>query len=155
MITLLMGLQDRFESVRAAFFHRNPLPSLADAVTKLLSKDTRLRPKPQNTNIVMAVHNQKSAKKSSLHACIYCQTLVTSCWIVLYGHATTIRRSIRVIFSLIVIKIHLDNLTRLPPDNPTATPSLQLPLKLLIQTFLPHLSPSMILQLYSNRLYIS
>ncbi|KAJ9560393.1 hypothetical protein OSB04_005553 [Centaurea solstitialis] len=43
LITILMGLQDKFENVRASLLHRHPLPSLDDAITELLSEETRLQ----------------------------------------------------------------------------------------------------------------
>ncbi|KAJ9550673.1 hypothetical protein OSB04_014718 [Centaurea solstitialis] len=43
LITILMGLQDKYENVRASLLHRHPLPSLDDAITELLSEETRLQ----------------------------------------------------------------------------------------------------------------
>ncbi|KAJ9552467.1 hypothetical protein OSB04_016512 [Centaurea solstitialis] len=43
LITILMGLLDKFENVRASLLQRHPLPSLEDAITKLLSEETRLQ----------------------------------------------------------------------------------------------------------------
>ncbi|KAJ9545133.1 hypothetical protein OSB04_024840 [Centaurea solstitialis] len=43
LITILMGLLDKFENVRDSLPHRHPLPSLKDAITELLSEETRLQ----------------------------------------------------------------------------------------------------------------
>ncbi|KAJ9555827.1 hypothetical protein OSB04_010441 [Centaurea solstitialis] len=43
LITILMGLLDKFENVQASLLHRHPLPSLEDAITELLNEETRLQ----------------------------------------------------------------------------------------------------------------
>ncbi|KAJ9563285.1 hypothetical protein OSB04_008445 [Centaurea solstitialis] len=43
LITILMGLLDKFENVRASLLHKHLLPSLEDAITELLSEETRLQ----------------------------------------------------------------------------------------------------------------
>ncbi|XP_059626893.1 uncharacterized protein LOC132269658 [Cornus florida] len=42
VIMFLMALQPSFEPVRASLPHRHPLPTLEDAITELLSEETRL-----------------------------------------------------------------------------------------------------------------
>ena len=50
LITLLMGLSDKFENVRASLLHRHPLPTLDDVVSELLSEETRLQPRFQGSS---------------------------------------------------------------------------------------------------------
>ena len=42
LITILMGLTDKFENVRASLLHRKPLLTLEEAIPELLSEETRL-----------------------------------------------------------------------------------------------------------------
>ncbi|GFZ03607.1 hypothetical protein Acr_16g0002310 [Actinidia rufa] len=42
LILFLMGLSDIYEPVRASLLHRNPLPTLEQAISELLSEETRL-----------------------------------------------------------------------------------------------------------------
>ncbi|KAJ9535867.1 hypothetical protein OSB04_un000981 [Centaurea solstitialis] len=46
LITILIGLTDKFVNVRASLLHRHPLPTLEDVITKLLSEETRLQLRP-------------------------------------------------------------------------------------------------------------
>ncbi|KAL4589254.1 hypothetical protein LXL04_002160 [Taraxacum kok-saghyz] len=43
LITLLMGLIDKFENVRASLLHRHPLPTLDASISELISEETRIR----------------------------------------------------------------------------------------------------------------
>ena len=55
LVLFLMALTDNFEHVRASLLHRSPLPSLDQAVTELLSEETRLGPrKPSTTDSILA-----------------------------------------------------------------------------------------------------
>ncbi|GMP89077.1 hypothetical protein CsSME_00040798 [Camellia sinensis var. sinensis] len=54
-----MALTLVFELVRASLLHRDPLPTLEQVVTELLSEETRLGILKPTTNIVLAVpHTQ-------------------------------------------------------------------------------------------------
>ncbi|KAJ9547791.1 hypothetical protein OSB04_020334 [Centaurea solstitialis] len=46
LITILIGLTDKFENVCASLLHMHPLPTLEDAITELLSEETRLQLRP-------------------------------------------------------------------------------------------------------------
>ncbi|KAJ9543849.1 hypothetical protein OSB04_023556 [Centaurea solstitialis] len=46
LITILMGLTDKFENVCASLLHIHPLPTLEDVITELLSEETRLQLRP-------------------------------------------------------------------------------------------------------------
>ncbi|KAM7480832.1 hypothetical protein LguiB_005415 [Lonicera macranthoides] len=72
VITLLMGLHDKFEPVRAALLHRNPLPSLDDVITELLSEETRFATRAHNSHAVLAVQSSKPTKNLSSRECAYC-----------------------------------------------------------------------------------
>ena len=101
LVLFLMALTDDFEHVRASLLHRSPLPTLDQAVTELLSEETRLGPRktpatdnvlatpkgpssdPQgpSSDIVLATHREYQSKthstpsssKSSKSWCNYCK----------------------------------------------------------------------------------
>lgn len=72
LITLLMALHDRYESVRASLLHRSPLPSLDGAVTELISEETRLGTKPHNTSAVLVTSYHKPQSSRLNNECTYC-----------------------------------------------------------------------------------
>ena len=82
LVLFLMDLIDDFEHVRASLLHRSPLPTLNQAVTELLSKETRLGPhKTSSTDNVLATtrrsqskgHYHSSTYGSSKQWCNYCK----------------------------------------------------------------------------------
>ncbi|KAH7845757.1 hypothetical protein Vadar_005655 [Vaccinium darrowii] len=76
LILFLMALTSDFEPVRASFLHRNPLPTLEQAISELLSEETRLgTTKSQRLDVVLATHQTRigsSAPNSNL--CRYCHS---------------------------------------------------------------------------------
>ncbi|XP_059639814.1 uncharacterized protein LOC132282224 [Cornus florida] len=76
VIMFLMALQPSFEPVRASLLHRHPLPTLEDAITELLSKETRLNTsQPQVTDAALATHYPRKKPASSFSSpkeCTYC-----------------------------------------------------------------------------------
>ncbi|CAH9101369.1 unnamed protein product [Cuscuta europaea] len=60
LITLLMGLIDKFESVRASLLHRQPLPIYDDSIAELLSEETRLQSHiVQSADVVLHVDTER------------------------------------------------------------------------------------------------
>lgn len=43
LITLLMGITDKFENVQASLLHRHPLPTLDATIPELISEESRIR----------------------------------------------------------------------------------------------------------------
>ncbi|KAJ9548353.1 hypothetical protein OSB04_020896 [Centaurea solstitialis] len=90
LITILMSLLDKFENVRASLLHRHPLPSLEDAITELLSKETRLQlrtPAQAPSESVFYTHSSSKSKgkgfqnfynkpsgKPSANECTFCHS---------------------------------------------------------------------------------
>ena len=83
LLQFLMALDNTFEPVRASLLHRLPLPTLEQAVSELISEETRFGTlkiqniesvmastfKPQNMNSVMATPQSRSF---SQRTCPYC-----------------------------------------------------------------------------------
>ncbi|XP_038705337.1 uncharacterized protein LOC120001138 [Tripterygium wilfordii] len=76
LVLFLMALLDEFEHVRASLIHRNPLPTLDQAVTELLSEETRLQPRQKiPTDVVFATPNTRGSSFGSFkNWCNYCKT---------------------------------------------------------------------------------
>ena len=65
LITILMGLTDKFENVRASLLHRQPLPTLEEAISELLSEETRLHmrsPIPATDSVFYTSHRKSKGK---------------------------------------------------------------------------------------------
>ncbi|KAF7144159.1 hypothetical protein RHSIM_Rhsim05G0139800 [Rhododendron simsii] len=82
--SFLMALTTDFEPVRASLLHRNPLPTLDQAIAELLLEETHLGTlKSQSLDSVLAVHRPRdvrpsqSSSPSSLipGSCTYCHSL--------------------------------------------------------------------------------
>ena len=65
LITILMGLTDKFENVRASLLHRQPLPTLEEAISELLSEEIRLHlrsPVPAPDSVLYTFHLKPKGK---------------------------------------------------------------------------------------------
>ncbi|GFS37407.1 hypothetical protein Acr_00g0051810 [Actinidia rufa] len=72
LIPFLMALRDDFDPVCASLLHRSPLPTLEDAVSKLLSEKTCLGSlKTHQLNNVLAT---PQGRHSTLNSCSYCHS---------------------------------------------------------------------------------
>ncbi|KAJ9564751.1 hypothetical protein OSB04_000717 [Centaurea solstitialis] len=65
LITILMGLLDKFENVRASLLHRHPLLSLEDAITELLSEETRFQLHTPASALSESVFHTSTSSSSS------------------------------------------------------------------------------------------
>jgi hypothetical protein len=65
----MMALQDDFESTRASLLHRQPLPTLDAAISKLISEETRRSTmKMQSFDIVLATASCGTSQSSTGHS---------------------------------------------------------------------------------------
>lgn len=65
LIQFLMALTTDFEPVRASLLHRTPLPTLDQAISELLSEETRLGTlKSQSLDSALAVHRPRDVQPS-------------------------------------------------------------------------------------------
>ncbi|KAL4582843.1 hypothetical protein LXL04_007404 [Taraxacum kok-saghyz] len=84
LITLLMGLLDKFENVRASLLHRHPLPTLDASISELISEETRIRSRfPASSEAVLHVpfsghkgkpYEPKVATKWNTSECSFCKS---------------------------------------------------------------------------------
>ncbi|KAF7137487.1 hypothetical protein RHSIM_Rhsim07G0087400 [Rhododendron simsii] len=84
LIQFLMALTTDFEPVRASLLHRNPLPTLDQAISELLSEETRLGTlKSQRLDSAFAVHRPHDVQPPQSSgpppqtpgSCTYCHSL--------------------------------------------------------------------------------
>ncbi|KAF7126447.1 hypothetical protein RHSIM_Rhsim11G0068500 [Rhododendron simsii] len=84
LIQFLMALTIDFEPVRASLLHRNPLPTLDQAISELLSEETRLGTlKSQSLDSALATHRRRDVQPSQSSgppsqfpgSCTYCHSL--------------------------------------------------------------------------------
>ncbi|KAF7153584.1 hypothetical protein RHSIM_Rhsim01G0194900 [Rhododendron simsii] len=84
LIQFLMALTTDFEPARASLLHRNPLPTLDQAISELLSEETRLGTlKSQRLDSVLAVHRPRDVQPSQSSgppsqipgSCTYCHSM--------------------------------------------------------------------------------
>ncbi|KAL5762227.1 hypothetical protein ACOSP7_018491 [Xanthoceras sorbifolium] len=72
LIQFLMALHDTFEPTRASLLHRHPLPTLEQAVSELISEETRLATfQSQHTDAALVTHSKQSFKQKLF--CRYCR----------------------------------------------------------------------------------
>ncbi|GFS31375.1 hypothetical protein Acr_00g0016960 [Actinidia rufa] len=72
LILFLMTLKDDFEPVHASLLYQNPLPTLEDAISELLSEETRLRSLKNHQ-----LHNiltTPQGRHSTTNSCSYCHS---------------------------------------------------------------------------------
>lgn len=76
LIFFFMALTQDFEHVRTSLLNRSPLSTLEQAVSKLLSEETRLGTvKPQHLDTVLATHHSRNSPSTPrLDSCTYCHS---------------------------------------------------------------------------------
>ncbi|KAI3684802.1 hypothetical protein L6452_34028 [Arctium lappa] len=87
-ITILMGLTNKLENVRASLLHRQPLPTLEEAISELISEETRLHmrsPMPATDSVLYTSHPKSKGKwtnnnhskyvgKTNTSECAFCHS---------------------------------------------------------------------------------
>ncbi|XP_028053745.1 uncharacterized protein LOC114258087 [Camellia sinensis] len=74
LVHFLMALTSSFEPVRASLLHRHPLPTLEQAISELLSEETRLGTlQPHHVDSVLATPPYQPSFPQRTTACLYCQ----------------------------------------------------------------------------------
>ncbi|KAI3681339.1 hypothetical protein L6452_36130 [Arctium lappa] len=88
LITIMMGLTNKIENVRASLLHRQPLPTLEEAISELLSEETRLHmrsPASATDSVLYTSHpkskgkctnsnHSKSMGKTNTSECAFCHS---------------------------------------------------------------------------------
>ncbi|GFZ03139.1 hypothetical protein Acr_15g0017470 [Actinidia rufa] len=114
LILFLMGLSDIYEPVRASLLHRIPLPTLEQAISELLSEETRL-------GLISSSHvdTALAAPPLGIMSAPFVTPLIIACLPALFGFASIVARKALVIISLIVPTILPADITR--PQSTAAT----------------------------------
>ncbi|CAL5387066.1 unnamed protein product [Camellia sinensis] len=74
LVQFLMALTSSFEPVRASLLHRHPLPTLEQAISELLSEETRLGTlQTHHVDSVLATPPSRPSFPQRTTACLYCQ----------------------------------------------------------------------------------
>ncbi|KAH7866524.1 hypothetical protein Vadar_021523 [Vaccinium darrowii] len=76
LILFLMALTPDFEPVRASLLHRSPLPTLEQAISELLSEETRLGTikTPHQDTVLATLSSRKTQSVQQSDSCTYCHS---------------------------------------------------------------------------------